>query len=55
MDSEILWSFTRADADEAAGRPVTDEEAKRIAAAVGFSTAPEACADVVFAVTSGDC
>lgn len=50
MKDEILWAFTRAQASEAAGRPVTDEEAARIARAIGFSTAPDACRDVVFSV-----
>jgi len=43
---EVLFTFTREQADALAGRPVTDEEAARIAKAVPFSSVPDALAEV---------
>lgn len=54
MDSEILWAYHREQADEAAGRRITDEEAARISKAIGYSTAPDAAGEVVFQVCSAE-
>jgi hypothetical protein len=48
--NQVLWFFTRQQAEEAAGRKITDEEAARIAKAIGFSTAIDAARDAVFQV-----
>lgn len=53
MSNEILWAYTRAQAEQDAGRTITDEEARRISKAIGYSTAPDAVHDVVFAVCGG--
>lgn len=43
----IVWSVDRSDLDYFANRPVTDEEADRIAEAIGHSSIPEALQVVV--------
>lgn len=50
MSKNVLWAYTREDAEQAAGRPITDEEAARISKAISFSTAGEACEDAVIQV-----
>jgi hypothetical protein len=52
VSDEVLWSFTRSQADDLAGRKITDAEAERISCSIGNSTAVEAIGDVVFAVCS---
>lgn len=47
----VLWQATREMAGACAGRPVTEQEAARITAAIPGSTIPEALGDVVAAVT----
>lgn len=49
-DQTPVYVVTRADLARMAWRDVTDEEAARIAEAIGHSTAGEAVGDAVFAV-----
>jgi hypothetical protein len=50
VSREILWGYTRTQAQELAGREITDDEADLISEAIGHSTAREAAEDAVFAV-----
>ncbi len=52
--SPVLYAVTRADADRLAGRPISDDEADRLATALANSSIPDAVATVVAAVTDSD-
>jgi hypothetical protein len=54
MSERNLARFTEADAAEVLGRPITDDEYRRLVKALPYSTMGDAFAEVVFNVCDAD-